>query len=265
MSSFAGDEWVWLDRRSSIACLDVALVYLRRELGRLAPLYLIAVLPLAAVMLMAIDAISTQRRSLAVVLAAALTLATVWRWIFLAVIQRRVQADLRGQHPLPVRRRLGAIVLGRLIANTAMTWGSVLIVPGLWGFFASAFVSPAVLEGEGSVRKRLAQAITLGSSNRLMRILVALTIGFLLLLLSVIALNIMLVNDVLGSAMGIDTADLTITFQSLSWSITVMMLMFLLFDFYWTVASVFVFYDQQSRPLGTDLRLRLAAFREASA
>lgn len=265
ISSFAGNEWVWLDRRSVIASLDVALVYLRRELGKLLPIYFLAAAPLALAMLFTIDAMSTQRRSLAPVIALALTLATLWRWIFLAVIQRRVQAELRGQTPLPVRKRLLAILIGRLIAATAMSWGSLLIVPGLWGFFASSFITPAALEGEGSIRKRLNQAITLSSSSRLTYILLVLTLAFLLLLTGTVALTFLLTSLVIGSTLGLNTADLQITFQSLAWIITLLFLLLLLLDFYWTVASVFVFYDQQSRPLGTDLRLRLAAFQEPEA
>lgn len=263
LPSFSASEWVWMDRRSSMATLDLALVYIRQRMMMLAPWYVLAILPMVGMMLMTIDVVSTQRKALLPVVCLGLTVAVVWRWIIQSIIQRNVQMELSGETLVSVWRRLGPILFGRLLANFAITWGGMFILPGFVGFFASGFIAPAALTPSGSVTLGIKRAMNLTTTGRLMKVGYVLFLGTMLILVGVIGLQVMLVQIILPSLMGISSVSFILTMQSLAWIMAVGFLIFILFDFYWTVASVFVFYDQQSRRLGADLKLRLILIQEA--
>lgn len=262
LPAFSASEWVWMDRRSSMASLDLALEYMRQRLMMLGPWYVLAVVPMMAVMLMTIDVVMTQRKAMLPVVCLGLTLAVVWRWIIQSIIQRKVQMELSGEVLVSVWRRIGPILMGRLVANFAMSWGGLFILPGITGFFAAGFITPAALIPGGSVMLGIKRAMGLTVTGRLMRVSYVLFLGTMLIALGFVAMQIMLVQMILPSLMGISSVSLSLTMQSLAWMIAAAFFVFMLFDFYWTVASVFVFYDQQSRRLGADLRLRLIQLQE---
>jgi hypothetical protein len=193
-----------------------------------------------------------------------LTVATVWRWAWLGVVQRRVGADLRGDPPLPLRRRLMPILLARLVSNVAMTWGGILIVPMFYGFFVSGFATPLLLESEEPALPRLLRLLGWlhGWAGRLIHVSVALSVAMILAVVGVIVVQLLLVWVMLGSLLALDTSNLQLTMGSVAWVMCVSYFLFVLFDVYWTVASVILFYDLQSQRLGTDLRLRLRTLRE---
>src|SRR5438105_3934179 len=121
--------WQSPDRRSALAPLDAGLEYLRAHLMRVLPLYLLAMAPLSLCALLIIDSISAGQRTALWLWALPVVPAMVWRWIGQAALQRRVQADLRGQPPLPLWPRLPAILVTRMLANLALLWGSFVVVP----------------------------------------------------------------------------------------------------------------------------------------
>lgn len=92
---------------------------------------------------------------------------------------------------------------------------------------------------------------------------VAITMALLLAVVAVFALHWFLMETVLPSLLGLNVEDLWLTLRGKAWVLCVAYFLFLAFDYFWTVASVMVFYDLQSRQLGSDLRLRLRLLSEA--
>ncbi len=77
--------------------LDAAADYWRIKADRLLPLYVLAMGPHAIVTGLLIAAINGEQRSLASRYCFYLTAATLWRWVWIAWLQRRVQEDLRAR------------------------------------------------------------------------------------------------------------------------------------------------------------------------
>lgn len=244
---------------SCAAPLDDALTYVRYRGGGVLPMYLLAMAPHAMVMLMAVDALAMRSFAAVREVSVLLTVATLWRWVGLALVQRRVQIDLRGEAPSAIWRRLPGIVMVRLYANVAIVWGGLLVIPGFYGLLISTTVTPAFLEGDTSSwasLRRLFGWIS-GGSNRLLRTVAAASVIGLMLMLSLLFVQILLVYTALPSLLGLSASDLSLTVGSWSWVICMGYLLFLMMDFYWAIAGVFLYYDLQASRLGTDLRARL--------
>jgi hypothetical protein len=239
--------------------MDLAAEYLRGRIWHVLPPFLLAVGPLSAAVLVAIDVSATQHRAAVAEAGVFLTVATIWRWVWLAVVQRRVQADLRGRPPAKLRRRIVPILLVRLFAFFAVVWGWFLIVPAFYGLLLGGLAAPMMLERQGPAWNQTRDALVWvhKSAGRLLKVTSALLVLALLTVVSVVALQLLLVNMILPSILGVDTADLALTVQSVSWVLCVLYFLFVVFDLYWTVLSVMLYYDLQSRRLGTDLRSRL--------
>ena len=250
-----------------MAPLDVALEYLRGNIWRLLPPYLTAMAPFSGAVLLAIDVVTSEHRANVAGACALLTLTTCWRWGWLAVVQRRVQADLRREPPRPLLPRLATILLLRLYANFALLWGSLIVVPAFYALFISGFATPMVLERPAGMWSQTRQMLRWihGAAGRLGKACIALAVLWALLAASAFALQLFAVHSVLPSLLGQRTADLAVTVASSSWTMCVFYFLFVLFDLYWTVASVVIFYDLQSRRLGTDLRSRLLELEGAAA
>jgi hypothetical protein len=251
---------------SALWALDVAVNYLRRFGHRVLPVYLVAMGPFSAAVLWLIDAIAAQDQSVLPFGCALLVLATLWRWGWLSVVQWRVQRDCRGEPPLLLRRRLAAILLLRLLAATSITWGLLLIIPFFYGFFAAGFIAPLLLEWEGPATARVFESLQRlqDARERLGRVLGALAAAGLAALVTAVVWHLLLLGTLLTSILGFETADIALTLRGTSWVLAVGYFLFVVFDVFWTVASVILFYDLQARRLGSDLRLRLRALREAA-
>jgi len=154
---------------------------------------------------------------------------------------------------------LPAILMARLICCIAISWGGLLIVPGFYGFFLSAFAAPALLEGNGAAFEPIADCLSLihHAAWRLTKLATAICVAFVLASLGVLVLHLLVVNEMMGSLLDLNVSDLSLTLGSRFWVFSVVYLMLVAFDFYWTVASVMVFYDLRSRRLGSDLRLQM--------
>lgn len=254
-----------LGGRSSVASLDQAAAYLRAFPERVVPLYLLAMAPFSLVMVYLVDAATAADYAAIPVGAGALVPATLWRWFFLAVLQRRIQEDLRGQPPLPLRSRLGAILYFRLLANLCQTWGGMIIVPAYYGFLTSSLVGPMLLERAGPAGARIKEGFTLVNSagTRLHRVALSISLLFVWMIVVVVALHLALLFTVIPAFLGLDTNELAFTFSGAAWIIGMVYGLMVLLDFFWTVAGVFVFYDLLSRRLGTDLLRRTQALAAA--
>lgn len=247
---------------SCTAPLDAAVEYLRVRGARVFPLYVLAMAPHAIVVKWLLDAIVAEQRDALSGWCALLTLATVWRWIWLARIQAMVQSDLGVLPPRPERefwKRLIPILQVRLVSNIAVTWGGLIVFPAFYGLFIGSFAAPLFLENPGPVLPNLGKSISWihNSTRRLMRITLAMTIVAVLILVAAFVAQLLLTSTVLPSLLGLDTADLGVTLNSWAWRLTVFYFLFLILDGYWTVASVLIYYDSQSRRLATDLKSRL--------
>ncbi|MFP4055248.1 MAG: hypothetical protein ACLF0G_00085 [Candidatus Brocadiia bacterium] len=264
MASATRADWASVGTGSCLRPLDAATEYLRERGWRVLPAYIVAMAPCSAVVLLLIDVVTGEQRSALPFACLLLTLAVLWRWGWLGAAQRRVQADLRGEPPLRLRRRLVAVLVARLAAAVVALWGAVLVVPAFFGFYISAIAAPILLERPGPAARQLRRALAWVShaSKRLMKTALVLVALSLVALLAVEVLQAAVVGLVLPGLLGLDTAALALTVRSWPWQMCLLYFLFVGFDLYWTVASVMVFYDLQARRLGTDLRLRLGLLRE---
>ena len=101
-----------------------------------------------------------------------------------------------------------------------------------------------------------------GAAGRLTRMLLALSAAALLLGAGILAPQLLLVDFVMPDLLSLNIAQIALTLRGWPWFLCLTYILFLVLDGYWTVASVFVFYDLQARRLGTDLRLRIQVLRE---
>lgn len=256
-------EWSRITGGPATRPLDAALQFIRAHAPALLPVYVLAMLPMAVAMMLFIDTISAEHRTGLFLPCLLLVASLFWRWVGLTFLQRMVVARIAGRHtPLPLGR-WPAILLGRLLCNVALTWGSVMVIPAYWGLFTGSFLAPAVLEDDGPIYHPVRTIFSWinRSVGRLSLIATILALLMLLSLLAVAGLHGILLSIVLPSMLNIDPSELSITFSSIAWLLTIGFGLFALFDFHWAVASVFVFHDLRSRRLGNDLVGRLAALR----
>ena len=258
-------DWATVGIGSSLHPLDAALDYIRERGGPVLGLYLVAMVPFSVAVLFLIDAVTIPQRAALPFGCALLAGATLWRWGFLGAAQRRVQADLRGEPPLPLRRRLGMILVAKLMLSIVVLWGGLLVVPAFYGAYVSGIAVPLLLESDGHVGPLLRKACgwVHRARRRLTRMGLALSAALALAFVATLALHWFLMETVLPSLLGLNVEDLWLTLRGKAWGLCATYFLFLGFDFYWTVASVMVFYDLQARQLGSDLRLRLRLLSEA--
>ena len=245
---------------SCLTPLDAAADYWRSRIDRLLPLYVLAMAPHAIFAVMLIAAITGEQRSLAGQYCIYLTLATIWRWIWISRLQHRVQEDLRSQ-PQPVFwSRLPQILLLRLYGNAGL-------VLALHGLFVGSFAAPLLLESDEPAFGRFRESISWinHSAKRLFRITMAMTVFTVLLFVALLASQYILSRTVLPTLLGINTADLDLTLNGGAWRLSLCYFVFLVIDAYWTVAAVLVYYDSQSRRTATDLQARLTLLTEGAA
>jgi hypothetical protein len=248
------------------APLDAAVEYIRMRIGRVLPLYVVAMLPFSIVMVLLIDAINSEQRSFAAECCVYLVAATVWRWIWLARLQQQVQEDLQARRGAGFWSRIGQILLLRLLGNGAITWGGFLAgVPAFYGLFVGSFATPLLLENTDPTFTRLKHVLSWihHSAWRLGKIGFAITVVAALLTVAILVNQYILGQVILPTILGMDTADLNLTIQGWAWRLSVFYFVFLLIDAFWTVAAVILYYDSQSRRMATDLSIRLHNITEA--
>jgi hypothetical protein len=246
--------------RSTLLPLDRAVEYARENLGSLLPTYALAAAPMTLAMYYAIDMVSSQHRSGLPLVALLFVVATFWRWIVLAYLQRRVQSDVRGTPALSVRSRLHWILLLRLYSNFLLTWGSTLIILAPPGMLLSGLATPMLLDRPGAVGAIVREVFSWAqnASGRLMRIVSVVSILSVVVLSVVVGVHIIVLEMLLPSLAGYESPEQKLTFYSIGWYMSVGFALFLLFDFYWAIASVFIFDDLQARRTGSDLKRQLA-------
>ncbi|MBN1809370.1 MAG: hypothetical protein JW909_09910 [Planctomycetes bacterium] len=226
--------------------------------------YVLANTPLALAVAVSLNEVTAGHRSGLAFSCLLLTVSTLWRWAILAVMQRRIQEDITGSPPAPLRRHLGRIIIVKLAANTAMTWGSLAIIPAFYGFFLSGFAVPLLLESNRNTYSLIKQSIAWlnNSRGRLAKLSGALMLQFFAAVIAILVLQLFFTSHVVGSLMGLDPTELALTVWSPLWLMSMGFFLFMAFDFYWTVSAVMLFYDLQARRLGTDLRARMQALSE---
>lgn len=242
------------------APLDAAVDYVVRRPERVLPVYAIAMLPFSVVVVLLIDAITGEQRSRLETYCVYLVAATVWRWIGLTLLQDRVQRDLQGRRGARFWSRICQILMLRCFANGALTWGSILAgLPAFYGLFVGSFAAPLMLDNSDPTAARLKDILSWihHSVWRLCKMVFVVTFLAGWLMVAILMSQRILVQTVLPSLMGMDTADLAVTISSWAWFLSVLYFVFLVIDLFWSVASVFIYYESQSRRMATDLQLRL--------
>jgi hypothetical protein len=223
-------------------------------------LYVLAMMPHALVMVWLIDAITGERRSLIATYSLYLVACTFWRWVGLARMQYEVQRDVADSAQGTFWRRLPQVMLIRLFSHIGVTWGGLLAgLPAFYGLYAGSFAAPLLFETNEPLGARLRQMFgwIRHSSKRLFRMTLAMAILIAIVTVGLFVSQFILTQTILPSLLGLDTVELNITFASWSWRLRLLYFIFLVFDAFWTVAAVFVYYDSQSRRMATDLRARL--------
>ena len=252
---------------SSLRPLDAGVRYIRANLGSMLPMCVLTFAPLVAAMWLAINAITAEDRAALPIACVAITFGLIWRWMGQAAIQRRVQADLEGSPRRSVRSRGLAIITIRMLAVMSMTWAGPLFFPAYYGFFVVAFIVPALLASDRPAAVELIQTlkITTSAVGLLARLSFAMLGLMALAFIGFVTLVWVMVSTVLPSLLGFDTADLALTLSSSAWTFTMLFVLIASFDIFWTVASVFVLYELESRRLGQDLQAQLIALSEVPA
>ncbi len=261
MTAATADVWIQPRAGQALQPADAAIEYLRRYCMQLVPVYVLAMAPFSVVVFLLIDAIYARHREALPFYCLLLTGATAWRWIGLGMLQRGVQTRLRGDPPRPLRDRLPAILLARLSACMALTWGSFLVLPSFYGLFLSGFAAPILLEHEGRALPAVLRALGWihRAAWRLCKVALAFALAGLLLLIGLLAFQLLLTETVLPDFLGLRAQDLALTLGSGAWGMCLLYLVCLPVDLLWAIASVMLFYDLQARRLGTDLRARIQA------
>ena len=245
--------------RSCLAPMDGALEYIRGHPERIVPGYILGMAPFSLALLLLFDTVSTGRISALPFGCVLLTAATFWRWAWLGFVQWRVQHDLRGEAPPHLWSQWAVFLFTRLVSSLMITWGSVAIFPAFYGFFLGGFAAPLLLEGDDPAIRKITSTLKLINTAlvRLGKISLVLTLAMFLLCIGVAALHVFLLGSLLPGLLGLDVTDLSLTMSTTFWVLCVCYFLLVLFDFYWTVAAVMIFYDLRARRLGSDLRLRL--------
>ena len=248
--------------------LDAAADYWRAGVATLLPMYVLAMLPHAILSGLLIGTITSGQRTLAAQYCIYLTLATLWRWTWIAKLQQIVQQDLRSQAVAVFWRRVPSILLVRLLACVGLTWGIVLAcVPAYYGLFVGSFAAPLLLESDDASLRRVRLSIRWihHSGKRLFRILLSMICIIGLLIVATFASQFVLARTVLPTLLGIDTTELNLTLDSWAWRLSLFYFVYLLVDGFWSVAAVMVYYDSQSRRTATDLQARLKVLTESDS
>jgi hypothetical protein len=209
---------------------------------------------------------------------------TIWRWIGTSVVQHRIQSDIRGDSNRMWWKRLPVILAIRLIAASGIVWGLLLIfntwrsvyfIP-LWGIpyfvtlvvglLLAGMIAPLLGESSASAAMLIRQlrGDVMKSIRRVLVIVLVMIVSALWLVLVAVGLQYFLLNAVIANLLGLDTSELQLTFQGKAWWLGLAYLIQLGFDLLWTVVSVMLFYDLQSRRLGSDLRFRLQFLNDRS-
>ncbi|MDH5478432.1 MAG: hypothetical protein OEY50_08875 [Nitrospinota bacterium] len=264
-------------KRPALRPLDEAVEYIRNHGAAVFPLYVAAVAPMTIAVYMLLDAASTGMYSALPEGCLLLTVATVWKWAWASAIQGRIQSALSGKPMAPLLGRLSYIICLKLAASVAMLWGSliikfaasvallwgpfIIIIPAIYGFFLSGMAVPLLLDGSLSP---LAAAIWtvkwVGDSiSRVVKITTAIGLLFLVAYVGVSLLQLLATQMIMPSLLGIDTSELSLILSGATWQMAVVFMLFLAFDFFWTVAAALLYHDIQSGRAGVDLGLRLTA------
>ncbi|MDH5756517.1 MAG: hypothetical protein OEZ55_07620, partial [Nitrospinota bacterium] len=133
-------------KRPALRPLDEAVEYIRNHGAAVFTLYVAAVAPMTAAFYLLLDAVSTGMYSALPEGCLLLTVATVWKWAWASAIQGRIQAALSGKPMAPLLGRLSYIICLKLAASVALLWGSLIIIPAIYGFFLSGMAAPLLLD-----------------------------------------------------------------------------------------------------------------------
>lgn len=129
------------------ATVDEAVQTLRRDAGPLLAWWLLAWAPQVATAWWLIDAVAARDEPVLSGRVAAFTLAMPWRW----AVTGWMQARMLRRRGVPVHGgRAGVaatleVVRVRVLAAAAGLLGAVLLLPGLWMLYVSAFAGPRLL------------------------------------------------------------------------------------------------------------------------
>jgi|GEM_PF-5729866 len=257
--------------RETGASLDQAAIYLRKNIGSLTYQYAMAVAPLTVAFWLWVDAISAQDRADAKTISWLILVALIWRWIGVAWFQTNVACRLAGT-TAPSRsvfiRRLPHFLLARLTAHTTMVVGSLLIVPGLWGFYACVFTAP-ITYAQSPLTNAVhttGQALKLGKSNTyaLFKHSGIFTLWCLVVTGGLILTSLILVHTILPNLLGIDTSMAAVSMGSAVWLMFVGFVVFCFVDLFFSVAAVFFLRQLQAKKTGQDLVTRLRRLEQQS-
>lgn len=246
---------------------DWALDYLRRQLPLVLPLYVVAMTPFSAALLLVFDAITSRDRRALFPRCVLLAVTCLWRWAVLARLQQRVLTSLRGPTAARFRRRVAGIVFVRLVAAVVLGWGLIfLAIPSFFALFVGGCIAPLAMDDPDymwPLTRRLITYVSAGSSA-LLRMVLSFMLVALVVVIALESAQRLAVDIVLPGFLAINTAGVAFTLGSAAWQLCLFYFFFLLFDLWWTVACVMVVENLRARRTGSDMRLRLHQLKGAA-
>lgn len=239
--------------------LDGAMVFIRAHAGEMVLRYLLVSGPLILASLFWIEAVALEDRRGVRWVSLLVMLGVVWRWGVAGWLQAWVMRSVGMRRVSRPGQRALASVIARLYAHVGTVWLGLLVLPALLCTVLLGVVSPLLMREQGAawpiIRRGLVQIyLSLGVVSGQLSLVFLL---FVLVWINALTGQSLMVETVLPSLLGLDTADLRLWMVSLPWQLGMLLMLMLVFDGYWMVVGVMVADQLQARRSGSDLDRRL--------
>ncbi len=243
------------------ALMDSAIELTRDSGGWFVPAYIFANTPLALALIVGLNAISAHDAGLALMGAVMATVAFPWRWVVLAVMQRRLLLSLSPKLTVPLWRRMWSIiVLKFMLCGIGISAAFIAFIPSMASLIGSTLAAPFLMD-QPMVNFSAARRL-IGMPYSLPRIIAGLFIMALIYLVfsgAAYALLSLIAKPILPSFLGIHDLYLQLIVQSRAFGFAVSALCLVPLDMFWIVAGVLLSQQIGFRQTGADLKARLLA------
>lgn len=242
-----------------VALMDNAVELTRDSVGWFVPAYIVANAPLALALIVALNAISAHDTGLALMGAAMATMAFPWRWVVLAIMQRRLLMTISPKLTLPLWRRMWIIiVLKFMLCGIGISAAFIGFIPSMASLIGSTLAAPFLMDQpvvNFSVARRLIS--TPYSLPRTIGGLFVMTLLYLIFSGVACAFLAFIAKPVLPSFFGIHDLYLQLIVQSRAFGLAVSALCLVPLDMFWIAAGVLLSQQIGFRQTGADLKARL--------
>ena len=244
--------------------LDSGLEFIRAFAAWTVPMYVLAVVPTALLLLPIIADIAGHRPSRATLYCWLLLPAMVWRWCILALIQQRVRWAVTGKTDAGLLKwRLFPLIIARLALAVWAVWGCwLLMVPGLPALILGALVAPTLLDVPTVSFKHVSRPLRIGlASPGTWRQLLVIVLTLFVVYIGIAGTLDILADTVIPSLAGVSDLRLQLLLRSSALKMGIVLFIWMAFDLLWHISCTMQFYHLQSRYTGADIQFRLNGLR----